>query len=69
MEKKKSKTRMILVLLFVFLFIIASAISLRGNYLQYKELGDNYLQKYLTELNYELIIFAANFISYILYCI
>lgn len=62
MEKKKSKTRMILVLLFVFLFIIASAISLRGNYLQYKELGDNYLQKYLTELNYELIIFAANFI-------
>ena len=62
MEKKKSKTRMILVLLFVLLFIIASAISLRGNYLQYKELGDNYLQKYLTELNYELIIFAANFI-------
>ena len=62
MEKKKSKTRMILVLLFVLLFIIASAISLRGNYLQYKELGDNYLQKYLTELNYELIIFAVNFV-------
>lgn len=59
---KKSKTRMILVLLFIILFAIISAISLRGSYLQYKELGDNYVQTFLTNLNYKFIIFVVNFV-------
>lgn len=62
MEKKKSKTRMITVLLFVLLFAIISCISLRGSYLQYKELGENYVQTFITNLNYKYAIFGINFI-------
>lgn len=62
MEKKNNKTRIVLVLLFVILFAIISFISLRGDYLQYKELGENYVQTFLTNLNYKCTIFAINFI-------
>lgn len=62
MEKKKSKSRMIIVLLFLAMFAIVSCISLRGTYLQYKELGENYIQAFLTNLSYKYIIFAINFI-------
>lgn len=62
MEKKKSKTRMIIVALFLFIFIIASFINLRGTYLQYKELGENYVQAFFTNLNYKYIIFGINFV-------
>lgn len=67
MEKKKSKLRMIIVLLFIAIFAIGSFISLRGTYLQYKELGDNYTQVFFTNLQYKYIIFGVNFaILYIL---
>ena len=62
MEKKKSKKRMIAVLLFIILFAIISFISLRGNYLQYKELGENYVQTFITNLNYKYTIFGINFV-------
>ena len=62
MEKKKSKTRKILVLLFIVLFAIFSFINLKGSYLEYKELGENYIQVFKTNLNYKLIIFGVNFI-------
>ena len=62
MESKKSKKRMIAVLLFIILFAIISFISLRGNYLQYKELGENYVQTFITNLNYKYTIFVINFI-------
>lgn len=62
MEKKKSKSRMIIVLLFLAIFGIASCINLRGTYLQYKELGENYIQAFFTNLAYKYIIFAINFI-------
>lgn len=62
MEKKKSKSRMIIVILFLLIFAIASCINLRGTYLQYKELGENYIQAYLTNLNYKYIIFGINFV-------
>lgn len=62
MKKKKSKTRMIIVALFLFIFIIASFINLRGTYLQYKELGENYVQAFFTNLNYKYIIFGINFV-------
>ena len=60
--KNKSKTRMILVLLFIILFAIISYISLRGSYLEYKEFGDNYIQVFLTNLQYKYSIFGINFI-------
>ncbi len=62
MEKKRSKTRIIVVLLFLVIFSIISVISLRGTYLQYKELGENYVQVFLTNLNYKYIILGINFI-------
>lgn len=62
MEKKKSKTRKILVLLFIVLFAIFSFINLKGSYLEYKELGENYIEIFKTNLNYKLITFGINFI-------
>ena len=62
MEKKKSKNRVVIVLLFIMIFVLISFISLRGNYLQYKELGDNYIQSFITNLNYKYLIFGINFI-------
>lgn len=61
MEKKKSKSRMIIVLLFIAIFAIGSFINLRGTYLQYKELGENYIQVFFTNLQYKYIIFGVNF--------
>lgn len=61
MEKKKSKSRMIIVLLFIAIFAIGSFINLRGTYLQYKELGDNYIKVFCTNLQYKYIIFGVNF--------
>ena len=62
MENKKSRTRMIIVLLFILVFAIGTFINLRGTYLQYKELGENYVQAFLTNLNYKYIVFGINFI-------
>lgn len=60
--KKKSKARMILVLLFIAIVALISYISLRGSYLQYSELGENYLNVFFTNLKYKYSIFAINFI-------
>lgn len=62
MEKRKSKVRMIIVLLFIAIFAIGSYINLRGTYLQYKELGENYIQAFETNLKCKYIIFGINFI-------
>ena len=62
MEKNKNKTRMIIVLLFILVFAIGTFINLRGTYLQYKELGENYVQAFFTNLSYKYIIFGVNFV-------
>ena len=62
MEKKKSKVRMIIVLLFIAIFAIGSYINLRGTYLQYKEIAENYIQAFETNLKCKYIIFGINFI-------
>lgn len=62
MKKSKNKTRIITVLLFIVIFSIISFINLRGTFLQYKELGENYVQAFLTNLNYKYVIFGVNFI-------
>lgn len=62
MKNNKNKTRMMVVLLFIVIFAIISFINLRGTYLQYKELGENYVQAFLTNLNYKYTIFGVNFV-------
>ena len=61
-QKKKNKTRMILVILFLIIFAIGNYISLRGSYLEYKELGENYINIYQTNLKYKYIIMGINFV-------
>lgn len=62
-QNKKMKTRVILVLLFIALFSVISYISLRGSYLEYKELGKNYTEVFFTNLKYKYTIFGINFIA------
>lgn len=62
MEKKKSKTRMTIVMLFILIFAIGTYINLRGTYLQYKELGENYVQAFFTNISYKYITFGINFV-------
>lgn len=61
MENRKSKIRIIIVFLFIIIFAIGNFIHLRGTYLQYKELGENYIQVFFTNLKYKYIIFGVNF--------
>lgn len=69
-KRKKSKTRIILVLLFLLLFAGISYIELRGSYLEYLELGQNYTNIFYTNLTYRYGIMAVNFVIlyFILYC-
>ena len=48
MKKKNNKLRIAIVILFIVLFTLVSFISLRGTYLQYTELGENYVQAFWT---------------------
>ena len=61
-KKGKSKTRMLLVLLFIAIFGVISYIQLRGSYLEYQELGEQYIQIFYTNLIYRYTIMAINFV-------
>lgn len=61
-EKSKSKVRMLLVILFILLFAVVSYISLRGSYLEFKELGQEYIEVFFTNLKYRYILIGTNFI-------
>ena len=50
--KIKSKSRMLLVLAFIIIFAIISYVFLRGSYLEYKELGESYVQEFFTNLKF-----------------
>ena len=53
MEKKKILTlRRILVTVFLIVCAVIAYINFRGSYLEYKELGENYLQTFLTKEKY-----------------
>ena len=60
--KKKSKIRMILVILFILIFAIISYIQIRGSYLEYLELGENYLDVFYTNIIYRYSLMAINFV-------
>ena len=53
---KNKNLKTILVILFILIFSLAKFVTLRGSYLEYKELGENYLQIFNTNLKYKYII-------------
>ena len=61
-KKEKSKIRIILVVLFIAVFTLFNYISLRGRYLEYKELGENFINVFITNTRYNYIITGVNFI-------
>ncbi len=60
-KKKNNKVRMKLVLLFLVIFAAISYISLRGNYLEFQELGENFIPVFYTNLKFKFIIMGVNF--------
>lgn len=58
----KKYSRAVIVAIFIILFIIANVISLRGSYLEYKELGENYIQNFFTNLKCKYLIMFISFI-------
>lgn len=61
-KKEKSKTRMILVILFLIIFAGISYIQLRGSFLEYQELGEQYVNIFYTNMFYQYSIMAVNFV-------
>ena len=51
--KNKSKLRMIIVIAFLALFTMVTYVVLKGSYLEYKELGEQYINVFWTNLNYK----------------
>ena len=63
MEKKKFLTiRRIAVIIFLIVFSLIAYINFRGSYLEYKELGENFLQTFCTKEKYQLSVMLINFI-------
>ena len=61
-KKKKNKSRMLIVILFLLVFIGISYVQLRSSYLEYKELGEQYINIFYTNITYRYGIMAASFI-------
>lgn len=61
-RKNKNRTRMMLVLLFIAIFVLVSYIQLRGSYLEYQEIGEQYVQIFYTNLIYKYTIMVVNFV-------
>ena len=61
-KEKKSKIRMFAGILFILIFSAVSYIQLRGSYLEYLELGQNYIDVFRTNLMYKYTIMAINFV-------
>ena len=63
------KTRAILVIAFIALYVLITYISLRGQYLEFVELGEQYIEKFLIDLRYKYSIMGISFVilSVILY--
>lgn len=59
---KNKNIRVILVTVFIIMFALITFISSRGSYLEYKELGENYIDIFYTNLKYKYIIMAINFV-------
>ena len=60
--KKKSKLRRMLVLIFIAIFTLVTFVALKGNYLEYEELGQNYIEVFWTNMQYKYTIMGVNFV-------
>ena len=63
------KMRAVIVIAFIAIYILATYISLRGQYLEYLELGEQYVEKFFIDMKYKYSIMGISFIilSVILY--
>lgn len=61
-NNKNKKLRMLLVILFIILFAGVSYILLRGSYLEYKELGEAYVQEFKTNCQLKYTIMSIIFV-------
>lgn len=61
-SKKKSAKRRTIVVLFSIVFIIIAYIMYRGNYLEYLEIGKNYIGAYTDQIKYRSITIIVSFI-------
>ena len=61
-RKGKHKTRKYLVILFLIVYALINYVQLRGSYLEYMELGENYISIFRTNLVYRYSIMAINFV-------
>lgn len=59
---KKINARRLAVIVFLILFAMSTYINLRGSYLEYKELGGNYISVFSTNLKFEYWVMAINFV-------
>ena len=64
--KKRTRKRTIIVLAILVIALIALYVYVRGSYLEFKAIGENYIPVFWRNLTYSLLTFAVNFIF--LYC-
>ena len=60
--KKIFTVRRALVLLFLAICVLISCISLKGSYLEYKELGEKYISIFWTNIKYKYYVMLGNFV-------
>lgn len=58
----KKSIKSIIVIAFIIIIAITLAINIRGNFLEYQELGENYTSVYATNLVYRYLVMGVNFI-------
>lgn len=61
-KEKVISIRKLIVIIFLIVFCLVAYINFRGSYLEYKELGENYLRTFLTKEKYQYGIMGINFI-------
>lgn len=61
-KKETKKVRIRLVIITAIIALVLGYINARGNYLEIKEIGENYLSIYKTDMIYKAITFIINFI-------
>ena len=56
------KMRAIIVIAFIAIYVLGTYVSLRGQYLEYVELGEQYVQKFVTDMKYKYSIMGISFV-------
>ena len=59
--KLGKKTRALLVIAFIAMYLLVTYITLRGQYLEYAELGTQYVEKFVTDVKYKYSIMGIIF--------